>query len=75
MAVWPHSCSLELKTSSKSHPGLLQPTFCRFDSTNVNVRMEVKDLSERLRISLFFDLRAGDRDVNTPKTAFIVNKT
>ena len=74
--MWPHSCSLELKTSSKSRPGLLQPTFRRSDSANVNVRMEVEDLSEGLRISKFvFDLCAGDRAVNAPKTAFIANKT
>ena len=61
MAVWTHSCSLELKTSSKSRPGLLKPTFRRSDRLNMNVRMEVEDLSEGLQISNFvFDLCAGD---------------
>ena len=73
--MWPHSCSLELKTLSKSGPGLLQPTFRRSDSANVNVRMELEDLSDGLRISKFvFDLHAGDWAVNAPKTVFITNK-
>ena len=45
-AVWPHSCSLELSISSKSRPGLLQPTFRRSDNVNMNVGMDVEDLSE-----------------------------
>ena len=44
--VWLHSCSLELKTLSKSSSELLQPTFHRSDNTNVNVGMDVKDLLE-----------------------------
>ena len=45
-AVWPHSCSLELNTSSKSRPGLLQPTFRRSNNVNMNAGMDVEDLSE-----------------------------
>ena len=46
MAVWPHSCSLELNTSSKSRPGLLQPTFRRSNNVNMNAGMDVEDLLE-----------------------------
>ena len=45
-AVWPHSCSLELNTSSKSRPGLLQLIFRRSNNVNMNVGMDVEDLSE-----------------------------
>ena len=45
-AAWPHSCSLELNTSSKIRPGLLQLIFRRSDNVNMNAGMDVEDLSE-----------------------------
>ena len=54
----------------------MQPPFCRSDSANVNVRLEIKGLLEELRIFKFvFDLRVGDWAVDTPETAFIASKT
>ena len=68
----PHSCSLELNISSKSRPGLFHPTFCRSDSTKVNLGMDFEDLSEGLRISTFvLNLYAGDQAVSTPKQCLL----
>lgn len=40
----------------------------------MNIRMDVKGLSEVLQISKFaFDLHGGDRAVSIPKTAFTAN--
>ena len=45
-AVWPHRRSFELNISSKSRPGLLQPTFRRSDNMNVHTGVDAKNLSE-----------------------------
>ena len=75
-AVWPHCCCFELNIQSKSRPGLLQAWFRRSDDENVNVGMDVEDLSDGLWIgTIVFDLHAGDRVANTPKTASFANKS
>ena len=48
LAVWPHGCSFELNTQSKSCLGLLQARYRRSDDENVNVGMDVEDLSDGL---------------------------
>ena len=44
--VWPHGHSFVLSTSSKSRPGLLQPTFRSFDNVNMHTGIDAKDLWE-----------------------------
>ena len=70
-AVWPHRCSFELNTSSKSRPGLLQPTLRRSDNVNMHTGIDTKDLSEGID-RFVFNLHAGDRVVST---VFTANKT
>ena len=45
-AVWPHGCSFELNIKSKSRPGLLQARFHRYDDENVNVVIDIEDMSD-----------------------------
>ena len=73
-AVWPHGCSFELNIQSKSYPRLLKAWFHRSDNENVNVQMDVEDLSDGLwRGTIVFDLHAGDQVVSTPKMVSFAN--
>ena len=65
--MWPRGCSFELNTHSKGRPGLMQARFRRSNDENMNVGMDVKDLSDGLSFAI--NLHAGDWVVSTPKMA------